>query len=420
MLVEAFFIFYPIIISERKIKDNVMIESVAVVPLVFGALVLVASLISLKLGLSVAIIEIILGVISGQFGLQPQDWMTYLAGFGGILLTFLAGTEIDTDLMKQKFKASFLIGFFSFLLPFLGVAAYTYFVSQWSIRAALLAGTALSTTSLAVVYSVLVESGLSRTQTGKMLMSATFITDISTALALSILFIKPNWYTLIFIVASLVIIFGATKFSHLLFDHPLLKNRVVEPEIKYIFLLLLLFMYFASIGNGQAVLPAFVLGLLMSRHFKETSETRVVRNRLRTVAYAIITPAFFIVGGMRVSLPLIATALGLFFILFFLKIITKFIGVFFFARKYVPQGAMYTTLLMSTGLTFGTISAVFGLTSGLINQVQYSLLIGVVIMSAVIPTFIAQKWFMPVHSEDNVEINGNEKGDEYEGGNFGG
>jgi Kef-type K+ transport system membrane component KefB len=397
-----------------------MIESTSLIPLLFGALVLVASLISLKLGISVAIVEIILGAISGQFGLQSQDWMTYLAGFGGILLTFLAGSEIDTGLMKQKFKASFLIGFFSFLLPFLGVAAFTYFVSHWSIRAALLAGTALSTTSLAVVYSVLVESGLSKTQTGKMLMSATFITDISTALALSILFIKPNWYTLIFVVASLVIIFVATKFSHILFDHPILKNKVVEPEIKYIFILLLLFMYFANIGNGQAVLPAFVLGLLMSKHFKETSETKVVRNRLRTVAYAIVTPAFFIVGGMRVSLPLIATALGLFFILFFLKIITKFIGVFFFAKRYIPQGAMYTTLLMSTGLTFGTVSAVFGLTSGLINQVQYSLLIGVVIMSAVIPTFIAQKWFMPVHSEDIVAINGNGKGEEHTDGNFGG
>jgi Kef-type K+ transport system membrane component KefB len=401
-------------------KSDLMIESVAIVPLVFGALVLAASLISLKLGLSVAIIEIILGAISGQFGLPVEDWMTYLAGFGGILLTFLAGTEIDTDMMKQKFKPSFLIGFFSFLLPFLGVAAFTYFVTHWNIRASLLAGVALSTTSLAVVYSVLVETGLSKSPVGKMLMSATFITDMGTALALSILFIKPNLYTLIFIVVSLVVIFLATKFSHLIFDHPGLKNKVVEPEIKYLFLLLLLFMYFASIGNGQAVLPAFVLGLLMSKHFRETSETKVVRNRLRTVAYAIITPAFFIVGGMRVSFPLMSTALGLFFILFFLKIITKFVGVFFLAKRYIPQGAMYTTLLMSTGLTFGTISSVFGLTSGLIDQVQYSLLIGVVIMSAVIPTFIAQKWFMPVSEEDIVEINGNGNGDEHPEGNFGG
>jgi Kef-type K+ transport system membrane component KefB len=386
-----------------------MIESTAIVPVIFGAMVLIASLISLKLGLSVAIIEIVLGIVGGQFGLQATDWMAYLAGFGGILLTFLAGTEIDTDLMRQNFKASFLIGFFSFLLPFLGVAAYTYFVAHWTPQAALIAGTALSTTSLAVVYSVLVETGLNKTTIGKTIMSCTFITDIGTALALSIIFIKPNLYTLVFIVVSIVIIFFATKFSHLLFDNPLLKNKVVEPEIKYLFLLLLLLMYFANIGNGQAVLPAFVLGLLMSRHFKETSNTKMVQTRLRTVAYAIITPAFFIVGGLRVSLPLIATALGLFFLLFFMKIITKFIGVFFLARKYIPQGAMYTTLLMSTGLTFGTISSVFGLTAGIINQVQYSILIGVVIMSAVVPTFIAQKWFMPVHSEDIVERNGNGK-----------
>jgi len=384
-----------------------MFESIAVIPLIFGALVLVASLISLKLGLSVAIIEIVLGIVGGQFGLQAQDWMTYLAGFGGILLTFLAGTEIDTDLMKENFKASFLIGFFSFLLPFLGVATYTYFAARWDLKAALIAGTALSTTSLAVVYSVLVETGLNKTKIGKTIMSCTFITDIGTALALSILFIKPNLYTLIFIVVSILLIFLATKFSHLVFDHPALKNKVVEPEIKYLFVLLLIFMYFANIGNGQAVLPAFVLGLLLSKHFKETSGTKVVQTRLRTVAYAIITPAFFIVGGMRVSIPLIATALGLFFILFFMKLITKFVGVFFFARKYIPQGAMYTTLLMSTGLTFGTIASVFGLTSGIINQIQYSILIGVVILSAIIPTFIAQKWFMPVHSEDIVEPNGN-------------
>jgi Kef-type K+ transport system membrane component KefB len=98
-----------------------------------------------------------------------------------------------------------------------------------------------------------------------------------------------------------------------------------------------------------------------------------------------------------------------FLILFGLKLVSKFLGVFFLAKKYIPHGAMYTTLLMSTGLTFGTIASVFGLTSGIIDQVQYSLLVGVVIASAVIPTFIAQKWFMPAHSEDIVELNGNGK-----------
>jgi len=377
------------------------------IPLIAGALILIASLISLRLGLSVAIIEILLGAIAGNLGiLQSEAWMAYLASFGGILLTFLAGTEIDVDLMRQKWRESVSIGLASFLAPFIGTFIFTYFFAGWGMSASLLAGTALSTTSLAVVYSVLVETGLTRTELGKSIMSATFITDIGTALALSILFIKPNLYTLVFIVVSLIVIVLATMFSHYLFDNPRLKNKVVEPEIKYIFLLLLIFVFFANLGNGQAVLPAFVLGLLMSKHFMETSNTKEVRNRLRTVAYAVITPVFFIVGGLNISISLILGALSLFVILFAIKITMKFIGVYFLAKKYLPDGSMYTTLLMSTGLTFGTIASVFGLTAGIIDQVQYSLLIGVVVASAVIPTVIAQRWFKPTHSEDIVDLNG--------------
>ncbi len=373
-----------------------------------GILVFISSLISLKVGLSVAIIEIVLGAVAGNLGVHPDDWMLYLASFGGILLTFLAGTEIDTKLMKEKFKESFLIGTFSFLLPFIIVFLYTYYLAGWIFPASLIAGTALSTTSLAVVYSVLVETGLSKTEIGKLIMASTFITDMGTAIALSILFVKPTLYTAIFVLVSLIVIYFAGKFSHFVFHNPKLKNKVIEPEIKYIFLLLFIFMYFANLGQGQAVLPAFVLGLLMSKHFIETSGTKELRNRLRTVAYAVITPIFFIVGGLKVSLPMILSAAGLFVILFALKIAAKFLGVYFLARKYIPDGSMYTTLLMSTGLTFGTIASVFGFNSGLIDQVQYSVLVGVVIASAVIPTFIAQKWFMPVHSEDIVDLkNGN-------------
>ena len=376
--------------------------------LVVGLLVFVSSLISLRIGLSVAIIEIIFGAIAGNSGLQTQDWMMYLANFGGIILTFLAGTEIDTHLMKEKFKGSFLIGAFSFLLPFVGVFLYTYYGVSWSFRAALISGTALSTTSLAVVYSVLVETGLNKTEIGKLIMAATFITDMGTALALSFMFIKPTLYTFIFLSVSLNVIYLADKLSHYFFTNPKWKNKVIEPEIKYIFVLLITLMYFAKLGEGHAVLPTFVLGLLMSRHFKETSETKVVRNRLRTVAYAFITPIFFIVGGLKISFPLIISAFGLFSLLFIIKIGTKFLGVYYFAKKYIPGGSVYTTLLMSTGLTFGTIASLFGFNAGYINQNQYSVLVGVVIASAIIPTFIAQKWFMPVEDEDLVDSNGEE------------
>lgn len=375
------------------------------VPLIVGILIFVSSLISLKLGLSVAIIEIAIGAVAGNLGLQAEPWMNYLATFGGILLTFLAGTEIDTQLFRRHFRESFLIGALSFLLPFAGVALFTYYVTGWSVNASLIAGVALSTTSLAVVYAVLVETGLNRSQLGKIIMASTFVTDMGTALALSILFATPTLYMAVFLVVSVLAILGAVYFSHRVLESPMFKNKVIEPEIKYLFALLLVFIYFADLGGGHAVLPAFLLGLFMSRHFTETATTKELRNRLRTVAYAVITPLFFIVGGIKISFPLIASAFGLFLVLFALKILTKFVGVYFLAKRYLPHGSMYTTLLMSTGLTFGTISSVFGVNAGYIDQTQYSVLVGVVVASAVIPTFIAQKWFAPVHAEDIVDIN---------------
>lgn len=376
-----------------------------------GLLIFLASLISLRLGFSVAIVEVLLGALCGNLGLiHSEEWMLYLATFGGIILTFLAGSEIDTDLMREKFKESFLMGFFSFLCPFLGVFWYTYFIAGWSLSASLIAGTALSTTSLAVVYSVLVESNLTRHEFGKIIMAATFVTDMTTAIALSVLFIKPTLYTLLFIVVSVVVIVLAVKYSPLLFRHPMIKNKVVEPEVKFLFLLLLIFMFFAGLGDGQAVLPAFVLGLFMAKTQKagavslNNADMQVVRTKLRTIAYAVITPVFFIVGGLNVSVSLILGAAMLFMMLFVMKMIGKFVGVYELSKRYCPKASMYTTLLMSTGLTFGTIASVFGLSMGYIDQTQYSVLVGVVIASAVIPTVIAEKWYKPVHSEDVGEI----------------
>jgi len=370
------------------------------IPLIVAAIVFISSLFSVRLGLSVAIIEITVGIIAGNLGLKTEEWMVYLANFGGIILTYLAGTEIDTKLFRDKFKESFIIGFLSFLIPFILVFLYTFYVAHWTLNASMIAGTALSTTSLAVVYSVLVETGLTKTKLGKLIMAATFVTDMGTALALSVLFIKPTIYTLVFVVVSTVLIILVYRFSLFLLRNKTMSNKVIEPEIKMIFLILMTFMYFAKLGDGHAVLPAFILGFLMSKHFKEQRKTKIVGSKLRTVAYAMITPIFFIVGGMRISIPLIISALGIFVILFFVKIIAKFIGVLYFAKKYIPNGSMYTTLLMSTGLTFGTISSMFGLQAGYINQVQYSVLVGVVVASAVIPTFIAQKWYKPKYPED--------------------
>ena len=74
------------------------------------------------------------------------------------------------------------------------------------------------------------------------------------------------------------------------------------------------------------------------------------------------------------------------------------------AHRAIPTHAIFTTLLMSTGLTFGTISATYGLTSGIIDELQFSLLITVVVLSAVVPTAIAERWFLPPRHEEPPPI----------------
>ncbi|OGS21019.1 MAG: potassium transporter [Elusimicrobia bacterium RIFOXYA2_FULL_39_19] len=369
-------------------------------PLLVGFLVFISSLISIRIGIAVVIIEIFFGVILGNAGLKPEEWMLYLANFGGIILTFLAGTEIDMRLLKDKFKGSFLIGFFSFLSPFIIGFLAAYFIAKWTFWASLVTGTAISCTSLAVIYAVLVETGMNKTELGKLLMSATFITNLFTALALSLLFTKFNLYTLVFLAVSILIIFLVDRFSLYILRNPSLFNKVIEPEIKFLLFILLAFVYFAKLGGSQAVLPVFILGMLMSKHFTDQRKTKIIRNRLKTVSYAVFIPIFGIVAGMRVSIFYIYSAFPLFVLFFLVKVLSKFAGVYFFARKYIPQGHMYISLLMSTGLTFGLIAALFGFNEGLINQSQYSLLIGVMTLSSIIPVFFAQKWFMPVKKED--------------------
>ncbi|MEI7527829.1 MAG: cation:proton antiporter [Elusimicrobiota bacterium] len=371
-------------------------------PLIAGLIIFAASILSLRLGVSVAIFEVLLGLAAGNLGLHAADWMLYLAGFGGIVLTFLAGSEVDLKLLKENFRAAGVLSFFSFFAPLAGGFLFCRYAAGWTASAALVTGIALSETSLAVVYSVLTETGLAKKETGKLLMVCTFLTNTLTAVALSFVFLKPGLYTLLFLAASAVFLVFAGRFSMGVIRHPALAGKVIEPEIKYIFFVLLAFIYLAELGASQAILPAFLFGLVMSEHFKEQRSAADVKNRLRTVAYAFITPFFFIVAGMKVSLPALWAAAGLFLAVFAVKQVSKFAGVYFLMKKYFPKEGMYSTLLMSTGLTFGVMAVLFGSRAGYLDQAQYSVLTGVLIASAVIPTFVAQRWFPPVEEEDII------------------
>jgi len=363
---------------------------------VLAATILLASMVSVEIGISVALIELFAGFVVGNaLSLDVPSWLSFIGSFAGILLTFLAGAEVDVPQLRREWKASMSIGLVSFGAPFVVVGLLAYYALGWNHRQAEIAGIALSTTSLAVVYAVLVETGLSRELVGKRIMSATFVTDLATVTALTILFVTPTIWAVPFVVVSLALIFGLPRMAPWFFSH--YGDRVIEPEIKLVFACLFLLSWLGIRAESQAVLPAFVLGLAMSSHYQQH---RKEQERMRVVAFAFLTPFFFLKGGMNVAAGALWANLGILALLFAGKMVPKLVGVYPLARRFTSPHAGFTTLLMSTGLTFGTITSLYGLNAGIIDRTQFSLLVAVVVLSAIVPTAIAQRFYQPNAAEE--------------------
>jgi Kef-type K+ transport system membrane component KefB len=370
---------------------------------IWFALALFASLCASYLRVSTALAEIMVGtgaqwVLGAIFGAAvlgaDEPWIKFLAGAGAIMLTFLAGAELDPVVFRQKWKEASAVGLVSFLLPFVACTAAAYYLLGWDPRASWLGGIAMSTTSVAVVYAVMLEYGFNRTAYGKTILAACFITDLGTVLALGFIFAPFGIKTLIFAGTAIAVFVAVPWLTPRLFKRH--GDKPSELEAKYILLILFALGALAAWAGSEAVLPAYVLGMLLAG---SVGRDHALIRRLRTLTLGLMTPFYFIRAGSFVSIPTLVAAPAAFLLMLVFKVVAKCIGVYPVARYFGSRNteAMYTTLLMSTGLTFGTISALFGLTNGIISQGQYSALVAAVIASAVVPTLVANFFFLPRH-----------------------
>ena len=376
------------------------------------ALALAATLFAVWFRVSTALTEIvvgtlaqlILGTLVGSAVLGTSTaWITFLAGAGAIVLTFLAGAELDPVVFRRNWKEATAVGLVGFFAPFLGCTAAAYWILGWGVQQSWLAGVALSTTSVAVVYAVMLEYGFNKTEYGKIVLAACFINDLGTVLALGFIFAPFTVKTLIFAGVAIAVFAVLPWLTPRLFK--LYGNRPSEFETKYLLLVLFGMGALAAWADSEAVLPAYIAGMALAG---TVGRDHALIRRLRTLAMGLLTPFYVLRAGSFVSVPdLIATPVA-FVVLLMAKMVTKFFGIFPVTRagKSPPKEAMYTTLMMSTGLTFGTISSLFGLSHGIIDQSQYSVVVAGVVASAVIPTMIANAFFMPRHLLAKVEPEG--------------
>ena len=368
---------------------------------VWLAIATIAAFLARRLGLAAALVEILLGVLAGNLiGLRSNAWVDFVAGFASIMLTFLAGAEIEPAVLRRQLRPSAVIGGISFFAPFLAAMAYAYFVMHWSVDASKIAGIAMSTTSVAVVYAVMVESRLAGTDFGQLILAACFITDLGTVVALGLLFANYNGWLVALILAIVLAIVFVPKLLPLVFERT--QRWVSEPGMRLLFLIILTLSAIATAAKSEGVLPAYFLGLACAGFLFANPD---VSRRLRSMTMGFLTPFYFIKAGTLVSFSAVVTGAGAIAAFFVVKLVAKCLGVFPAARAFdhAPKKASYITLMMATGLTFGTISSLYGLTHHYINQAQYTALVTVVILTAVVPTIVAQALFHPKELVDPEE-----------------
>src|SRR5262245_24363676 len=371
-------------------------------------LALVATLLSIWLRIATALSEIVVGtiaqlVIGAVIGAAilgtDQTWVKFLSGTGAILLTFLAGAELDPVVFRERWKEAGAIGLISFLVPFLGCAAAARYLLGWDPMASWLAGVAMSTTSVAVVYAVMLEFGFNATDYGKVVLAACFVTDLGTVLPgtdLCSFTIK----TLIFVGVCIAVLVFLPWITAQFFR--LYGGRPSELEAKYLLFLLFALGGLAGWADSEAVLPAYLVGMILAG---SVGKDHILIRRLRTLCFGFLTPFYFIRAGSFFSVLDLIAAPAAFIVMLVIKLVTKISGVYPVTRSFGSphKEGVYTTLLMSTGLTFGTISSLFGLSHGIIDQAQYSALVAAVIGSAVVPTLIANAFYLPRHLLPNGE-----------------
>jgi len=375
----------------------------------------ISTVLANRLKISMALMEIIIGAIIGFIALKltytdklslNADWLKFLSGMGAILLTFLSGAELNPDMMKSKIKEVSVIGLVGFFAPFLGSFLIAYYVIGWEVKASLLCGIALSTTSMAVVYAVMLEYGFNKTEYGKGILGSCFVNDLGTVIGLGLIFAPFTYRTLIFLAVTVAIIFFVPKITDFLIKQFAYKTAAIRA--KWIIFILLSMGFLAVWSGSEPVLPAYIIGMVLARTMEK--DGHFIR-RFRTLTIGFLTPLYFLRAGALMTLPALIAAPLFFLLLFSTKMITKIFGLYPVIRifrhhknekwnlnfKKFTRERWYYTLMMSTGLTFGTISALFGLSNNIISQEQYSYIVGVVIASAVIPTLIANKFFLPKH-----------------------
>jgi glutathione-regulated potassium-efflux system ancillary protein KefC len=354
--------------------------------------IIVSAIFGARLRISSAIFEVLAGIILGNIlGVKLESWLDFLGTYGGLVLTFLAGAEVEFLILRKKAKASFTIGTLAFIAPLVAEFLFLSLATNWTFQAKISVGLALTTTSVAVVYAILTEYEIMKLPASRVIIAVTFVNDILTLIGINLISSSFNVYVIatFFTILGILILLIPTVLRHIVERY---GRRAVEMELRFIFASLLGVAFLADIAKLHAVFGAFVLGLVFASTIQKYQD---ILSKIRTVTFSFLSPAFFIRAGLLIGLPAVIENISLILGLLAVKLLSKFAGTYLLSKKWIDESAgMFSALLFSTGLTVGSITATLARDLGFINQTQFSVAIITVILSAIVPTLLAKR-FVP-------------------------
>ncbi|RPJ16025.1 MAG: cation:proton antiporter, partial [Desulfobacteraceae bacterium] len=307
-------------------------ESAFTTATIWLALAVFSTILASHLRISMALVEICVGVaaaaVAGRF-FGPDalgsnlEWLKFIAASGAVLLTFLAGAELEPTVMRTKIKEVTVVGLIGFFAPFIGCAALAKYILGWSARESLLAGIALSTTSMAVVYAVMLETGFNKTEFGKGILGSCFINDLGTVIMLGLIFAPFNYRTFVFIGVCAISFFTLPFVTARITDRYAHKTAAIRT--KWILFVLFGLGALALWSGSEAVLPAYIAGMILAG--SAAKDTFFIR-RIRTLTIGFLTPFYFLRAGSLVSLPALLSAPLILLALLTGKVISKIFGLY--------------------------------------------------------------------------------------------
>ncbi len=351
-----------------------------------ASFIAIAGVLSFELGVSTSILEIVAGIIARSiFGITNLDEINVLAHLGVVSLMYAAGLEIDLDLLRKYLKSSFAIGFSSFFTPFVIIFFTSILVFELWVWQAMLVAIALSTTSLAIVYPVLLESGpLSPLR--KNILCAAMVTDLFSMIALSLFFSDFGGYTIALIIfLGLLTVFvpllGSKIFKHY-------KGNTVELEFRMVLVLILGLTIISKEAGIEAAIIAFMAGMITSGIVVNHHD---LQEKFKFFVFGFLAPVFFFSVGLSVSFIDIIQNIPFLVFFFIVCFIGKYVGTYIPAKKYIPGKEGFISLLFNSRLSLGIIAATFGYETGILPRNIYAPVIGIIMLAAVSSAVVIKK-----------------------------